>query len=517
MEGTIYSLIPPILMIILVLLTRKVLLSLGAGILVGALMIESFDVLETIKRIWFTFQELFYAEGAWDWWSIQLVIFLLLLGMLIAFLTASGGAKAFGDWAIHKIKTREGSQYMTGILGIGIFIDDYFNSLTIGQVSRPVTDRYRVSRAKLAYLIDSTSAPVTVISPISSWGAYIIGIVATIITTNELTNYQAFNSFIQMIPYNFYALSAILLVFIAIWLKLDIGPMKKHEDRARETGQLVDPENDDIPGDLQSEVYESPKGKVGHLLIPILVLIGVTLSMMIYTGIQASGETNLIAIFADTDVNLSLVVGGAVALLISIIFYVTQSGEKTSFGRVSVEGIKAMLPAIYILVLAWMIVSIIGAIGTDVYLSGLVEQSNMDVAYLPFLLFIISGFMAFSTGTSWGTFGIMLPIAGSMAATLDPALFIPAMAAVLAGSVFGDHCSPISDTSVLSSTGAGSNHIDHVLTQIPYAMLAALASAVGYLLFAWTNSLVLSLLVTLVVLLLLAYLAKQFYGNKESV
>ncbi|MBR7553560.1 Na+/H+ antiporter NhaC family protein [Allobacillus sp. GCM10007491] len=516
MEGTIFSLIPPILMIILVLLTRKVLLSLGAGIIVGALMIESFDVLETIKRIWFTFQELFYAEGSWDLWSIQLIIFLLFLGMLIAFLTASGGAKAFGDWAIHKIRTREGSQYMTGLLGMGIFIDDYFNSLTIGQVSRPVTDRHRVSRAKLAYLIDSTSAPVTVLSPISSWGAYIIGIIATIISTNELTNYQAFNSFIQMVPYNFYAISAILLVFLVAWLNLDIGPMKKHEDRAKETGQLVDPDNDDIPGDLQSEIYENTLGKVSHLMIPIVVLIVVTLSMMIYTGIQASGETNLISIFADTDVNLSLVVGGFVALLVSIIFYFTQNGEKTSFARVSIEGIKAMLPAIYILVLAWMIVSIIGAIGTDAYLSGLVERSNIDVAYLPFLLFIVSGFMAFSTGTSWGTFGIMLPIAGSMAVTLDPGLFIPALAAVLAGSVFGDHCSPISDTSVLSSTGAGANHIDHVLTQIPYAILAAIASSIGYLLFAWTDSLLLSLIVTIAALVLLAYLAKQLLMKKDT-
>lgn len=305
-------------------------------------------------------------------------------------------------------------------------------------------------------------------------------------------------------------------VFLVAWLNLDIGPMKKHEDRAKETGQLVDPDNDDIPGDLQSEIYENSLGKVGHLMIPIVVLIAVTLSMMIYTGIQASGETNLISIFADTDVNLSLVVGGFVALLVSIIFYFRQGGEKTSFGRVSIEGIKAMLPAIYILVLAWMIVSIIDAIGTDAYLSGLVEKSNINVAYLPFLLFIVSGFMAFSTGTSWGTFGIMLPIAGSMAVTLDPSLFIPALASVLAGSVFGDHCSPISDTSVLSSTGAGANHIDHVLTQIPYAVLAAVASSVGYLLFAWTDSLLLSLIVTIATLVLLAYLAKQLFMKKDT-
>ncbi|WP_188206595.1 Na+/H+ antiporter NhaC family protein [Alkalibacillus aidingensis] len=510
MEGTILSLLPPLVMIILVLLTRKVLLSLGAGIIVGAFMIDWFDPLASLERIWLSFQELFYAGGEWDIWSIQLVVFLLLLGVLIAFLTATGGARAFGNWAVSRVTTRKGSQYTTGVLGLGIFIDDYFNSLTIGQVSRPITDRQKVSRAKLAYIIDSTSAPVTVLTPISSWGAYIIGIIATVIATNELTNLQAFESFMKMIPYNYYAIAAILLVFLSVYFKLDFGPMKKHEVRAEKTGDLIDPENADVPGDLKGGVIENTSGQIYHLLAPILVLLVTTITSMIITGIQASDdEITAVTIFANTDVNYSLVLGGVLSVLTAILLYFLQSGEKTNFFKVTWEGLKAMLPAIYILVLAWMIVTIIGDIGTDQYLVGELERMDFNASYLPLLIFIVAGLMAFATGTSWGTFGMMLPIAGSMAVALDVTLFIPALAAVLAGSVFGDHCSPISDTSVLSSTGAGSNHIDHVLTQIPYALIAALSTIVGYLALALTGSLVIGLVITISVLIGLVLLIKK--------
>ncbi|WP_017185182.1 Na+/H+ antiporter NhaC family protein [Alkalibacillus haloalkaliphilus] len=510
MEGTIWSLIPPLVMILLVLLTRKVLLSLGAGIIVGALMVESFNIVATVERIWFSFQHLFFMEGEWDIWSLQLVAFLLLLGILIAFLTATGGAQAFGNWAVKRITTRKGSQYTTGFLGLGIFIDDYFNSLTIGQVSRPVTDRQNVSRAKLAYLIDSTSAPVTVLTPISSWGAYIIGIIATIIATHELTNIGALEAFIQMIPYNFYAIAAIVLVFLAVYFKLDFGPMRKHEIRAQETGELIGPNNTDVPGDLKGGVIENINGKVFNLLIPILVLLATTVTSMIVTGVQASeGEVSLVSIFANTDVNLSLVLGGTFSVVVAMLFYFVQQGEKTNFFLVTWEGIKAMLPAVYILVLAWMIVSVIEAIGTDQYLVSLVEEANLDAAYLPLIIFLVAGVMAFATGTSWGTFGLMLPIAGSMAVALEPGLLIPALAAVLAGSVFGDHCSPISDTSVLSSTGAGSNHIDHVITQIPYALTAAVSATIGYLALALTSSVIVGLVTTLVLLVVIVLLIKQ--------
>ncbi|PKR78091.1 sodium:proton antiporter [Halalkalibacillus sediminis] len=507
MEGTIWSLVPPLVVIILVLLTRKVLLSLGAGIVVGALMIAEFDVIEALNQIWSSFIGNFYVDGAIETWGVQLILFLLLLGVLIAFLTATGGARAFGRWAIERIQTREGSQYTTGLLGLGIFIDDYFNSLTIGQVSRPITDRQNVSRAKLAYLIDSTSAPVTVLMPISSWGAYIIGTIGVIIADHEL-GYQAFETFVRMIPFNFYAIAAIILVFVVIRLNLDIGLMRQHEKRAKSTGELIDPLNKgDIPGDLKDDVHESERGYIYHLVAPILILIGATVITMVVTGIDATeGDVSLVSIFANTNVNYSLCLGGAIAVVSSMALYFMQKGEKTNFFRVVWEGIKAMLPAIYILVLAWMTVSIIGGIGTDAYLAQKVEEDwNFTITYLPIIVFMISGFMAFATGTSWGTFGIMLPIAGSIAASMDPNFFVPALAAVLAGSVFGDHCSPISDTTVLSSTGAGSNHIDHVMTQIPYAIIAAVSSLAGYLLYGLTGSLIVGLLVTIGFMFLIVY------------
>ncbi|MDQ0159518.1 Na+/H+ antiporter NhaC family protein [Alkalibacillus salilacus] len=510
MEETFWSLLPPFIMILLVLLTRRVLLSLGAGIVVGALMVESYDILGTLERIWFSFQNLFYAEGAWDIWSVQLIIFLLLLGILIAFLTATGGAQAFGQWAVNRVRTRKGSQYTTGLLGVAIFIDDYFNSLTIGQVSRPITDRQNVSRAKLAYLIDSTSAPVTVLTPISSWGAYIIGIIATIISTHELTELSALTTFVQMIPYNFYAIAAVMLVFLAIFFKLEIGPMKKHEQRAEASGTLIDPENPDVPGDLKGGVKENGHGRVYHLLLPLLVLLVTTITMMVITGIQGSEDgVTLVSTFANTDVNLSLVLGGTLAVILSMILYAVQPGEKTNFFSVTWEGIKAMLPAVYILILAWMIVAIIEAIGTDDYLVGIVEEASLNAAYLPVMIFLIAGVTAFATGTSWGTFGLMLPIAGSMAVELDPTLLVPALSAVLAGSVFGDHCSPISDTSVLSSTGAGSNHIDHIVTQIPYALIAATSTILGYLAFALTSSVIIGLVVTIAILIGIVLLLKN--------
>ena len=512
--GTWYSLIPPIVMIILVLLTRKIFLSLGIGIIIGALFIANFNFLESMKTIWYSFQTNFYtSDDGWDFWSIQLILFLLLLGILIALLTATGGAKAFGDWAVKKIKTKQGSQYTTGLLGLGIFFDDYFNSLTVGQVARPITDRHRVSRAKLAYLIDSTSAPVAVLAPISSWGGYIIGVIAGIIATYEIANIQAFTAFVGTIPLNYYAIAAILLVFIAIKLNLNIGPMKTHENRAEETGELVDPNKSDVPGDLKSGVVENEHGRIYHLVVPVLLLVVTTITSMVVTGIMAAEEATLVQIFAETDVNLSLVLGGLVGALIATIFYFSQSGEKTNYIRVLIEGIKAMLPAIYILVLAWMIIVIIDRIGTGEYLAAVVENSNIQIAYLPLIIFVIAAFMAFATGTSWGTFGMMLPIAGAIAAVIDPTYLVPSFAAVLAGAVFGDHVSPISDTTILSSTGAGSHHIDHVMTQIPYALIAFVSAVFGYLIFALTNSAFVGLIVTVGSLILIAYMMSRLRSS----
>ncbi|MCP3028257.1 Na+/H+ antiporter NhaC family protein [Halobacillus sp. A5] len=500
MEGTIYSLIPALLMLILVIATRKVILSLGVGIIVGVFMLTQFNLGEGFVLIWETFSTIFYSEGELNTGNLYLLTFLVLLGITTAFMTASGGSRAFGRWAIERIKTRKGAKLVPALLGILIFIDDYFNALAVGQVARPVTDRHKISRAQLAYYIDSTSAPITVISPISSWGAYIIGTIGYILADNGIENYQALEAFILMIPANFYVFAALLLVFLTIFLKLDIGSMRKHENRALETGEVTNPDKGNVPGDLNDEFKEHNNGTIAHLVLPIVALIVGTIAAMIVTGIQnGDGSTNILDIFENTDVNISLFIGGLASVLLAAVLYIKQPKPKSGLSHVTFEGIKAMLPAIYILVFAWMIGDVIGQLETGEYLAERVTQSSIDTAYLPFLLFIVSGFMALSTGTSWGTFGIMLPIAGEIAAVTDVNLVLPALAAVLAGSVFGDHCSPISDTTILSSTGAGANHIDHVLTQLPYALIAALGASIGYLLLGLTGQVMLPLLLTLAV------------------
>lgn len=501
MEGTIFSIIPPLLMLILVILTRRILISLGAGIIVGALFIHDFHIIETLKEIWLVFYEIFVSDGAINLGNIYLLVFLILLGMMTAFLQASGGSRAFGEWMMKRVKTRAGAQLMTGVLGIIIFIDDYFTSLAVGQIARPVTDRHRVSRVKLAYLIDSSAAPVTVMSPISSWGAYIIGLLGGLFATYGITEFTPLEAFIKTIPYNFYAIAAVLLVFLVAWLQIDVGSMRIHEKRAIEKGQVLDPNQKNIPGDLGDEINAHQGGKVYHLFLPIMVLFIVTVLAMIVTGAMASeGDINIFTIFENTDVNLSLFIGGLAAVIVSLFFHLGQSKPKESTGKILVEGTKTMLPAIYILVLAWMIGSIIGKLETGTYLAGLVEQISIDASFLPLLFFIIAGFMALSTGTSWGTFGIMLPIGVEVMIIADPSLLLATLAAVLAGAVFGDHCSPISDTTILSSTGAGSNMMDHVITQLPYAFIAAGTAIVGYLVIALTNQLWIALIISFIVL-----------------
>ncbi|WP_067727226.1 Na+/H+ antiporter NhaC family protein [Oceanobacillus damuensis] len=506
MEGTIFSIIPALIMLALVILTRKVLLSLGAGIIVGALFIHDFNIIGSLTEIWTVFYEIFISEGAFNTGNLLLLGFLLLLGMMTAFLQASGGSRAFGEWMMQRVKTRTGAQVMTSVMGLIIFIDDYFNSLAVGQISRPLTDRHKISRAKLAYFIDSTSAPVTVISPISSWGAYIIGILGGLFAANGITDLQPLTAFIQMIPLNLYALSAILLVFMVAYLKLDIGPMRLHEERAIKTGAVLDPNQNNVPGDLSDTFTPHQSGKIYHLLLPIIILVAGTVLSMIVTGANASeGNVTILTIFANTDVNLSLFIGGVAAVLTSLAFHVRLSTPKANGFKIFAEGMKTMLPAIYILVLAWMIGSIIGTLETGTYLAQLVSDASINPSMLPVLFFIIAGLMALATGTSWGTFGIMLPIAAEVAVVADIDMLLPAMAAVLAGAVFGDHCTPISDTTILSSTGAGSNHIDHVLTQLPYALMAAGAAIIGYLLVGLTSMVIIPLLVSLVLILILGF------------
>ncbi|WP_048601589.1 Na+/H+ antiporter NhaC family protein [Rubeoparvulum massiliense] len=520
MENSVLSLVPPILALVMVLLTRRVLISLGAGIFVGALMLSYADlpagsslwegilssITSSIVMIYEIVKGLIITDGALNTWNMYIIFFLFLLGMITSLISLSGGSRAFGEWAMKRVKTRAGAQLVAVILGLIIFIDDYFNSLAVGNVSRPITDRHHVPRAKLAYIIDSTSAPVCVISPISSWGAYIMSIIGGIFVTLQVTGISALGAFLKMIPMNFYAIFTLLLVFASIFFNLNLGKMREHEERAILHHQLVDPSKGKVPG--QSDVIESKNGKVRDLVLPIIVLIVATVSFMFVTGANATeGEATLLKIFENTDVSASLLYGGLAALAITLLLaFMKRMPTAQIVGGIG-SGIKSMVPAISILFFAWTIIEIIGQVGTGVYLAHLID-GRMNVAFLPVLLFVISSFMSLATGTSWGTFGVMLGIAANIVSVVDMNMLLPAMASVLAGSVFGDHCSPISDTTILSSTGAGSHHIDHVLTQLPYAVTAGLLSVVGYLILGFTGSTLLSLGVALILLALFIYMVK---------
>ncbi len=507
----------------MVVLTRRVLLSLGVGIVSSAFVLHANILMndgvgawlqEILLTIWVSIKAVFVADGAVNTWNVYIILFLLILGIITAFISISGGSRAFGEWAQKKVKTRTGAQLLAAVLGIIIFIDDYFNALAVGQVSRPITDRNKVSRAKLAYIIDSTSAPICVVSPISSWGAYIIAIIAPILATHGVAEYSPLSAFIQIIPMNLYVVVAILMVIAVAVFNLNIGSMKVHEDRVMTTGEVTDPEKP-VLGELKQELPQSEKGSVGDLVWPILALVVGTVGSLFWTGYKASeGNVTIISVLENTDVTGSLLYGGLFGFIVTLILFLIQVYAKNAIDvkllpKGIIEGIKSMLPAIYILLFAWVIVDLIGQLETGKYLAGIVEKSNLNIAFLPVILFVVAGIMAFATGTSWGTFGMMLPIAGDIAAASDINLLLPALAAVLAGSVFGDHCSPISDTTILSSTGAGSHLIDHVMTQLPYAIISAIIAGIGYVVLGLTGSALLGLITTLVIFIIFVITVKN--------
>ncbi|RSL29652.1 Na+/H+ antiporter NhaC family protein [Salibacterium salarium] len=506
-EITVLSLLPPALALLMIIATRKVLPSLGAGIIIGALLLNDWAVLPSVSLIWETFAGIFVSEGAINDWELFIILFLLILGVMASLISFSGGSRAFGDWALQRVKTRVGSQLITLIFGILVFIDDYFNSLTVGQVSQPLTDRHKVSRAKLAYIVDSAAAPICVLAPLSSWGAYIITIIDDILSNYSEIPYSGLQAFIYMLPMNFYAIAAILFVFLVIVWKLDIGSMRKHEERAIVHQQLLDPSRKNVPGD-QAQDLDTHNGSVSDLVIPIIALIVSTVSIMVFTGVRAAENVTALTIFAETDVARSLVYGGLIGLGASFLLTLGKRPSAVNVIKTSWNGIKSMLPAIYILILAWIIVTIIDQLQTGEYLASQIDDS-ISVVFLPALLFVLAGLIAFSTGTSWGTFTILLPIAGEIAGVLDLSMILPFLAAVLAGSILGDHCSPISDTTILSSTGAGSHHIDHVVTQLPYAILTAIGAFAGFLVLGMTGSTLGGLSTALLLILAIGFYLKN--------
>ncbi|MGX9462994.1 Na+/H+ antiporter NhaC family protein [Shewanella sp. A14] len=489
------SVLPPLVAITLAIFTRKVLLSLGVGIAIGALLLTDFTIIGSGEYILQTAGKLVWKDGGLNSWNVYILGFLIVLGMITALITVSGSARAFADWAKQRIRNKRDAKLMTMFLGCVVFIDDYFNSLVVGSISRPITDRYHISRAKLAYILDSTAAPVCVISPVSSWGAYIIALIGGILTAHGFTDSGHLSVFMQMIPMNFYAIFSLLLLLCVVMFSLDVGPMRQHELNALR-GSLFDEKKGQPPG-AATDLPEADTGKVMGLFLPIAILVFATVYFMVSSGADALTAKELsfsvLGAFENTDVSSSLFFGSIIGLIATVILGIQQKVEWPMLLRGMLVGARSMLPAIYILLFAWTISSVIGELETGKYMASLATD-NIPFAMLPAVLFLLAGVTAFATGTSWGTFGIMLPIAADMAMGSDSTMMLPMLAAVLSGAVFGDHCSPISDTTILSSTGASCHHIDHVVTQLPYALITAFISLVGYTVLGFTGSLIAGLL-----------------------
>ncbi|OOR99341.1 Na+/H+ antiporter [Haemophilus paracuniculus] len=501
-SNSILSLVPAGLALTLAIVTRRVLLSLGLGIVVGAFMLANWNPMDTLVYLKNSIVGLVHDGESFSWGKVQILVFLLLLGVFTSLLTFSGSNQAFASWAQQHIKSRRGAKLLTASLVFVTFIDDYFHSLAVGAIARPVTDKFKVSRAKLAYILDSTAAPMCVLMPVSSWGASIIATIAGLLATYNVTEYTPIVAFASMSAMNYYALFALAMVFFVAYFSFDIGSMGRLE---REALNAESKESEAV-----SQSNGQGKGRVYALIVPVLVLISATVVSMIYTGAQALETFSILGAFENTDVNTSLVVGGTLGV-IAVLVCTAGLIKAEDYSKAIWIGCRSMFGAIAILVFAWIISTVVKEIHTGDYLSSLVA-GNIPSAFLPAILFVLASVMAFATGTSWGTFGIMLPIAAAMAMKIEPALLIPCMSAVMAGAVCGDHCSPISDTTILSSTGAQCNHMDHVTTQFPYAMLVATASLAGYITLGFTQSALAGFAVTAVALVSLIFVFK----NKQS-
>ena len=462
--ATFWSILPPIIAIVLALITKEVYSSLFIGIVSGVLLYANFNPLTAFNAM---FTEGFIASLS-DSWNVGILIFLVVLGAIVSLMNKAGGSAAYGQWAAQRIRSRKGAILATFGLGILIFVDDYFNCLTVGNVMRPITDKQKISRAKLAYLIDATAAPICMIAPISSWAAAVTGVVE---------GYDGLELFIRAIPYNLYSLLSIAMIIIIALLGIEYGPMKKHEENAILYGDLYT--TPDRPFEGRDVDKPAGKGKVIDLVIPVVLLIIFCILGMVYTGGILEGA-NIVESFANSDASLGLSLGSCLALIIIIIYLMAR--KVLSFNECMEcfpEGFKAMVPAILILTFAWTLSGITGLLGVKEYVSAIFKGATGLKIMLPAIVFVVAVGMSFSTGTSWGTFGILLPIV--VAVDLNPELLIISVSACLAGAVCGDHCSPISDTTIMSSTGAMCNHINHVTTQLPYAMTVAAVSLVGYI------------------------------------
>ena len=466
MFSTFWALVPPLVAITLALITKEVYSSLFVGILVGGLFYSGFQFEGTVLHI--------YNDGfigvLTDSYNMGIIIFLVLLGTMVALMNKAGGSAAFGAWAGEHIKTKVGAQLAAVALGMMIFIDDYFNCLTVGSVMKPVTDKHKVSRAKFAYLIDATAAPVCIIAPISSWAAAVSGFVE---------GEDGFSLFLRAIPFNYYALLTLFMMIAMVLLKIEFGPMAKHERNAIK-GDLFTTEA--RPYANVTEETGSAKGKVVDLVIPIVCLIICCVIGMLYTGGFFSGE-NFVTAFSNSDASVGLALGSFFGVIITIVLYVIRRviSFKDCMACLA-EGFKAMVPAILILTFAWTLKSMTDSLGAAEYVAGVMGNAATGlVIFLPAIIFVVGCLLAFATGTSWGTFGILIPIVVAVFQDTNPELMIISISACMAGAVCGDHCSPISDTTIMASAGAQCDHVSHVSTQLPYAIMVAAISFIAYI------------------------------------
>lgn len=494
MYATFWALVPPIVAIGLALVTKEVYSSLFIGIIVGALLYSGFNFEMTVTHM---FEDGIISVLS-DSYNVGILVFLVILGAMVSLMNKAGGSAAFGQFAAGRIKSKVGAQLATVSLGVLIFIDDYFNCLTVGSVMRPVTDKFNVSRAKLAYLIDATAAPICIIAPISSWAAAVTGFVE---------GEDGFSIFIRAIPYNFYAILTIVMMIGMILLKTEFGSMRIHEQNAAK-GDLFTTSG--RPYAAKEEEAGSEKGTVFDLLIPIASLIVCCVLGMLYTGGFFSG-TDFVTAFSESDASLGLTFGSFFGFLITIALY--QVRRVLSFSDCMdclSEGFKAMVPAILILTCAWTLKAMTDSLGADIYVAELVEGGAEGfMNFLPAIVFVVGGLLAFATGTSWGTFGILIPIVVEVFENSNPQLMIIAISACMAGAVCGDHCSPISDTTIMASAGAQCEHVNHVTTQIPYAVLVAAVSFITYIIAGITQSVLISLPAGILMMIIILLIIKN--------
>ncbi len=501
MYSTFWALVPPIVAIGLALITKEVYSSLFIGIVIGGLFYSNFSFEGTVNHV---LQDGIISVLS-DSYNVGILVFLVVLGVIVALMNKTGASAAFGRWAEVKIKTRLGAQLATVALGVLIFVDDYFNCLTVGSVMRPITDKHKVSRAKFSYLIDATAAPVCIIAPISSWAAAVTGFVP---------GEDGFTVFLRAIPYNYYALLTIFTMIMLTVLKFDFGPMRKHEDNAIAGDLYTTP---DRPYANAKDDEIKGNGTMIDLVLPVIILIILCALGMLYTGGFFSGE-NFVVAFSNSDAAVGLSSGSVIALLLAILFYTARKVLSfTDCMECIPEGFKAMVPPILILTFAWSLKAMTDSLGAAPYVAGIVEQSaGSFMSFLPGIIFVIACLLGFATGTSWGTFGILIPIVVAVFENTDPQMMIISISACMAGAVCGDHCSPISDTTIMASAGAQCNHINHVNTQLPYAFTVAAVSFVSYIIAGFVKTIAIALPVAFLLMFGTLMVLRKIYGKEAE-